>query len=316
MKFLITLLVCACFVSTAAAQSPFGDGFVSGDVSLYLENSQTLKEGSVGFGAKAGATGKKCMALRGGVSVTFKSVSVDPNTKYTLSLRSSFEGGESIEENPRMEMALLHERFEHSKRYDFLPKMKLVFLDVGGKKISVKNNGALPFRNWHDSNVTFYPPIDAVLMQLVISAGSSSKAFYLDDIRFGKTPDQGALNVNPVTRESGMYDYSAWEFFSPGAGMIPDANGNAGFNTGYGSTGTRFPMKEKTEYIILPVKAKVLGYARAWQVKLRDKDGKEIGLIGANEKRNTKFTTPAGCVSGTFFIRSSVVEEIRIVEAK
>ena len=316
MKNLIKLLMCSCLAVTAFAQSPYGDGFASGNAKKYLEETQAIKDGNVGFGAKNGSMGRKCMALKGGVSVTFKAVPVDPNTKYTLIFRGSFEGGESIEENPRLEMTLLHERFEHSKRYNFLPKMKLLFLDQDGKKVSVKNHRALPFREWHDYTATFYPPLGATAMQLVLSAGSNSKAFYIDNARFGKTPDQGALNVNPVTRESGMYDYSAWEFFSPGAGMIPDANGNAGFNTGYGSTGARFPMKEKTAYVILPVKAEVLGYARAWQVKLQDKDGKELGSISASNTRNTTFTTPAECVSGVFFMRSSIVEEIRILEAK
>lgn len=316
MNTLIKLLICACFAGTALAQSPYGDRFAAASPEKYLENAQNVKAGSVAFGAIAGSMGRKCMGLRDNVEVAFKAVPVDPNTKYTLSFRGSFSGGESIEENPRMEVTLLHEGFEHSKRYDFLPKMKLVFLGQDGKKISVKNHRSLPFRVWHDYSVTFYPPLEAVSMQLVISAGSSTTAFYLDDARFGKTPDQGALNVNPVTRESGLYDYSAWEFFSPGAGMILDVKGNAGFNTGYGSGGARFPMKEKTEYVIRPVKAEVLGYARAWQVKLRDKNGKEIGSISANERSDTKFTTPAGCVSGTFFMRSSVVEEIRILEAK
>jgi len=316
MKALIAMVIAACLSTSALAQSPYGDQFAAGNLQQYLEGAQSLKAGSVAFGPRKGATGKKCMGMRGGVAVTFKTVPVNANTKYTLSFRGTFTGGESIEENPRMQLALLHDRNPNSKRYDFLPKMKMIFLDPSGKTVSVMNHRALPFREWHDYNTTFYPPIGAASMQLVISSGTNTTGFYLDNMRFDKTPDQGALNVNPVVSESGMYDYSAWASFAAGAGMIPTADGSAAFNSAYGSTSVRFPMKGNTEYVIRPIKGKSLGYATTCEVRCLNKDNKRVGSMRASTSKDARFTTPVDCVSGVIHVRSFVLEEIRVLEAK
>ena len=257
-------------------------------------------------------TGKTSLTLTRDQSVEFRMVPVNDDTKYTLVFYGQLDGVECIEDNGRMAITLQNHSNPNDKTYDFLPKMKLEFYDADQNLIVAKNQCSLPFRARHKYSVTFYPPYGGKFMRLLIQGGSNTTAFKLDGMKFGKTPKQGAINVNPVTDESGLYDYSAWDRFASGASMIVKKNGKIGFNSAYGSTGIRFPLKPNTVYIA-DSRGEPLGYAPTVALRILDKDNKQIEetRIYAT-KESVKFTTPPNCTGAVIHARSVILDEVRI----
>ena len=255
---------------------------------------------------------KTSLTLTRDQSVEFKMVAVNDDTRYTLLFYGQLNGAECIEDNRRMALTLQHRSNPNDKTYDFLPKMKLAFYDANQKLIAMKNQCSLPFKDRHKYSVTFYPPYGGKFMKLLIQAGGNTTSFKLDGMKFGKARDQGAINVNPVTDDSGLYDYSAWDRFASGASMIVNKNGKVGFNSAYGSTGIRFPLKPNTVYIANS-SGESLGYAPTVLLRILDKNNDQIEetRIYAT-KESVKFTTPPNCTGAVIHVRSVILDQVRV----
>ncbi|GAH04538.1 unnamed protein product, partial [marine sediment metagenome] len=259
---------------------------------------------------------KTSLTLAKDQKVEFKQVPVDDQTKYTLLFYGRLDGVECIEDNPRMQLALQHRAWVHDKTYDFLPKMKLEFYDANQKLIATKSQVSLPFKARHKYSVTFYPPPGSKLMKFLIQAGSSTTGFKLDRMKFSKAKDQGAINVNPVTNDTGLYNYSAWDRFAQGASLILKEDGKVGFNSAYGSNSVRFPLKPNTLYIA-GSSGENLGYASTVLLRVLDKNNKMIQetRIYAGPD-GVKLTTPATCTGAIIHVRSVVLDEAWIRKVK
>ena len=255
---------------------------------------------------------KTPLRLTGNQSVEFKMAPVNDDTKYTLVFYGQLDGPECIEDNPRMAITLQNRPSPNDNTYDFLPKMKLEFYNAARKLISTQSQRSLPFKAKHKYSVTFYPPYGGKFMKLLIHAGGNTTTFRIDAMSFGKARDQHAINVNPNTNDSGLYDYSAWDRFASGAGMIVRKNGKVAFNSAYGSTGIRFPLKPNTVYIA-DSRGEPLGYAPTVALRILDKDNKQIEetRIYAT-KESVKFTTPPNCNGAVIHARSVILDEVRI----
>jgi hypothetical protein len=192
--------------------------------------------------------------------------------------------------------------------------MRLEFFDAENKKLGISNHVSLPFGKHHKYSITFYPLPGAKFVSLHVQAGSNTTSFKIDDMRFGETKDQGAININPVVNDSGLYDYSAWRRFALGASLIETKYGKVGFDAAYGSFGARFPLKPNTEYIGVGF-GPTFGYAATLKVQMFDSKNKIIGGVKIYSKKGVRFTTPKNCVSGGIHIRSIILEEARINEA-
>ena len=94
--------------------------------------------------------------------------------------------------------------------------------------------------------------------------------------------------------------------------MIVRKNGKVAFNSAYGSTGIRFPLKPDTAYIADSA-AEPLGYAPTVLLRILDKDNKQIEetRIYAT-KESVKFTTPPNCNGAVIHARSIILDEVRI----
>jgi hypothetical protein len=253
------------------------------------------------------------LVLKKNERIRFKKISVDDKTKYTLSFNGKLDGLECLEDNPRLELTLMPRSFIHDKIYDFLPKMRLEFFDAENKSLGISNQRSLPFGATHKYNITFYPLPGSKFVELMIQAGGNTETFKIGEMSFVKTPDQGAININPVVAESGFYDYSAWRGFATGSGLIRTKTGKAGFNPGYGSFGSKFPLKPNTQYVGSG-SGTVLGYAVTLKLQMFDENGKFIEDVKILSKKGVRFTTPKNCVSGGIHVRSFVLEEVRVNE--
>jgi len=256
---------------------------------------------------------KTVVEMKKDQKVDFQKIKIDDKTKYTIVFHGTLDGAECIEENPRMSLTLMPRAWVHDKVFDFLPKMRLEFFDTDGKSIGISNQISLPFRKHHKYSTTFYPLPNAASVALRVQAGGSTKSFKVDSMSFAETKDQGAININPVVNDSGLYDYSAWKAFSPGAGLIKTKNGKVGFNAAYGSFGAKFPLKANTVYVGHGF-GPVVGYAVTLKLQMFDSKNKMIEDVKIYSKKGVEFTTPKNCVSGGIHIRSILLDEVRINE--
>ena len=257
---------------------------------------------------------KTVLTLTKDQKVDFKKISVNDKTKYTIIFHGTLDGLETIEDNPRMSMTLRPRRWIHDKRYSFLPQMRLEFFDAENKKLGISNQVTLPFGKRHKYSTTFYPLPGAKSVVLHVEAGGNTKSFKIDAMSFAQTKDQGAININPVVNDSGLYDYSAWRGFSRGAALIKTKTGKVGFDAAYGSFGSKFPLKPNTAYVGSGF-GPTFGYAVTLKLQMFDSKNKIIQDVKIYSKKGVKFTTPKNCVSGAIHIRSIILDEVRINEA-
>lgn len=257
---------------------------------------------------------KTVLTLTKDQKVDFKGIPVDDKKKYTIVFHGSLDGVETIEDNPRLSMTLRPRAWIHDKVFNFLPKMRLEFFDAENKRVGISNQISLPFGKRHKYSVTFYPLPGAKSVALHVEAGSNTKSFKIDSMSFAETKDQGAININPVVNDSGLYDYSAWIRFSPGAALIENKDGTVGFDAAYGSFGSKFPLKPNTVYIGTGF-GPAFGYALTLKLQMFDSKNKFIEDVKIYSKKDVKFTTPKNCVSGAIHIRSIILDEVRINEA-
>lgn len=302
-KFMILILAFTATAPAILAASPFGDGFATGKLEDYLEKPDP-KQTKIVLNKIEGMKGKSALSITDNTNVSFKPVEFSPNTKYTLSFRGCFTGGESIEENPRLDIAVMPR-----SRLAFLACHEIEFLDAEKKKIQqpvIAFN--LPFRNWHDYVSIFYSPANAAFIRLTVRSAPGI-TFSMDCLKLEKTPDEGSINVNPDFK-CGLYNYSGWSGLAAGAKMILTKEGKPAFDTKYGSTSTGFPVTEPGTY---KTSAKFTGngYNANIAVRFFDKDGKMTGSFGVRVENY--FILPAGTVYGHFLAYSGVIEELRLI---
>ncbi|OGV48101.1 MAG: hypothetical protein A2X49_12885 [Lentisphaerae bacterium GWF2_52_8] len=282
------------------AAPPFGDGFATGKVEDYLEKADpkaVLKK-------LDGVKGKSALCITDNTMVQFKAVEAVPNIKYTLSFRGCFSGGESVEENPRLDIAVMPRR-----NFPFLPYHEIEFLDAEKKKIQQPGIAhGLPFRQWHEYSNSFYTPGNAAYIRLNVRSAPGI-TFSMDSLKLEKTPDEGAINVNPDFK-CGLYSYSGWSSLAVAAKMILSKDGKPAFDTKYGSTSMSFPVSEPGTYEASS-KFTGNGYNSNIAVRFYDKDGKMTGSFGVWAKNY--FILPKGTSYGNFLIYSGVLEELRLV---
>ncbi len=304
-KFMILILAFTATAPAIFAAPPFGDGFATGILEDYLEKPDP-KQTKVALNKIEGMKGESVLSITDNTKVLFNPVPVSPNTKYTLEFRGCFTGGESIEENPRLDIAVMPR-----SSLAFLPCHEIEFLDAEKKKIQqpvIAFN--LTFRNWHDYVSIFYSPANAAFVRLTVRSAPGI-TFSMDCLKLEKTPDEGAINVNPDFK-CGLYNYSGWSSLAVAAKMILTKDGKPAFDTKYGSTSTGFPVSEPGTY---QASAKFTGngYNANISVRFYDKDGKSTGSFRFLDK--TVFILPSGTVAGDFLAYSGVIEELRLIRA-
>jgi hypothetical protein len=298
--FAIALLLAA----TASAQ-PFGDGF-AGDQSQYLQEPKKPSSEQVALERPEGIAGKKALRLTKAAGVTFVDVPVDENTKYTLTFRGRFDGGEAVEENPH---------FDIFTRYGsippFVPQRELVFLDKDKKRVGGYSSGQ-PFRNWTEYRDIFYPPPKAAYFRLVIRSGRPEQVVFVDDVKFDKTPDEGAINPNPVIGRYGKYNYSGWIGFADAARIVEATDGRIGFDSKYGSRSMTFPLPGPGTYAF-SLKSEENGFNYAALMDVFDENNKKVGSVSAwGNGKPYKIVVPPEARRASFLIYSSFVEELRV----
>jgi hypothetical protein len=253
--------------------------------------------------------GENCLFVSGNTTVRFKVVKVNPKTKYTLKFRSFFQGGESIEENPRLDVLLLP-----GVMRCVVPERILSFSDADGKAIRQwpPMCNRMPFHRWQEYRDTFYPPERAAFMRLTVRSPLGT-TLILDDITFSKTPDEGSININPEFK-NGIYDYSGWSEIARGGKLFKLETGKTALDTRYGSRGAFFPIYLPGKYAF-SAKARGNGcYNFSIGLNLYNQNGQKTGFFKTTGlSKPTFFFLPPGTVKGRFLIYSSILEKIRIV---
>ena len=286
---------------------PFGDGFATGNLQDYLEGPIS-NQGKVSLQRLESRNGTLALSITDNTTVRFNPVAVSPNTKYTLRFKGSFVGGESIEENPRLDVALAPRG-----SLSHLPSHGIEFLDAESKPIQVRHPGGifsgLPYREWHEYSDTFYSPPRAAFLRLNVRSAHGI-TFSIADLEIQKTPDEGAINVNPSFKE-GFHNYSGWSALAAGAKMLLTQDGRSALDVQYGSTGSVFPISEPGTYQTF-LKVTPNGYAATIELSLFDNEGKLLGSsFRVGDK--TPFILPPGTAFGSFFARSVVLEELWLI---
>ena len=304
-----TLMTIATFLvviaSTALAQ-PYGNGFAGKDLSAYLDEPKKANPDTVALVSVKGMTGKQALKLANGAKVTFKRVPVDDKTKYTLAFRGRYDGGEAVEENPTLEH--LTARFVPN----IFPSREIRFFDAAGKNLPGGFRSGMVFRNWQEYRDIFYPPAGAVAMDVVIHSGRKEITFFVDAVTFEKTPDEGAINPNPVIAKYGKHNYSGWANLAAGAKIVEEADGRVAFDTKYGTRSLSFPLTEPGTYGVT-AKGEGNGYNAVIILDFLDAQGKKLGSMNANASgKEFKAVAPAGTVRGSFLVYSHFLEELRI----
>lgn len=286
---------------------PFGDGFSTKNLEDYLDLAAP-GETKLTFDSVEGMTGKAALNIAEKTEAKFKAVPVDPNTKYTLKYRGRFVGGESIEENPTLDISLFPRG-----GLSFLPSRSIDFLDAERKELAVLHqdqiDSGLPFRQWHDYVDVFYTPAQAAFMVLKVRS-APGVTFTLDSPTLEKTGDEKSLTINP-SFDLGPFNYSGWSGMAAGAGLFQTKEGRAALDAQYGSYTDSFPVSEPGTYQVF-LKATSNGYASIVSLSLFDKDGK-LTAKSFSVRNKALFLLPPGTVSGRFLVRSMVLEELRLV---
>ena len=300
----ITTLSIFLLLSQAFAQSPFNDGFAK-ELKSYVEKSSS----QVSLVPRNGMNGVKALNISNEGQVALKLTSVNDQTKYTLTFRSSFSGGESAEENPRLDDFTAYTYIPK-----VLPKRELVFYDKNKKKINVRNfSSAMPFRQWREYKDIFYPPANAVYLSISFSSGAQDISLFIDDIKLKETEDEGAINCNPVIGKHGIFNYSGWQWPARGGKIVVMDNGKAAFDVKYGTSSADFPLSEPGTYL-LTSKATANGYNPVIIMRFLDSSGKEISRLGTRKfGQPFYFTIPPETVRGKFLCYSNMLEEVRLV---
>jgi len=292
-----------------AAAATFGDGFASGDLAAYLENAAGAAKESIALERAAGMTGKRVLRLANKAQARFKMVPVDGNTKYTLSFRGRFEGGEPIEDNPRLDTFVTD-----GSKPPMLPHREMEFFDADRKRVRGRGAfaSAMPFREWQSYRDTFYPPARAAFMRLTVRSPRAGLTFYMDNVKLVKTPDEGAINCNPVIGRHGLYDYSGWRRPAAGGKLVELEDGRVAFDTKYGTSGMTFPLSRSGTYS-LAAKARGNGYNSGVIVHFLDGNGKKIGEVPLRGYKAPRyFILPPGVKRGAFLVYSNILEEVRL----
>lgn len=296
----LTLLLTA-----VASAEPFGDGF-AGELGQYLQDPKQPKPEQVALEKPAGIQGKKALRLTKGATVTFIDVPVDENTKYTLTFRGRFDGGEAVEENPH---------FDVFTRYGsipaFVPQREFQFLDKDKRRVGGYSSGQ-PFRSWTEYRDIFYPPPKAAFLRLVMRSGRPEQTVYVDDLKLEKTEDEGAINPNPVIGKYGKYNYSGWISLAEAAKIVEAEDGRIGFDSKYGSRSMTFPLPGPGTYTF-SIKSEPNGYNYSAGMHVFDENNKQIGGVSAwGNGRPYKIVVPPEARRASLMIYSSFVEEVRV----
>lgn len=301
------LMVIALAVATAApmipAAPPFGDGFATGKLEDYLEKADP-RQTKITLVKVEGMKGESALRVTDKTTVLFKPVEIAANTKYTLSFRGCFTGGESIEENPRLDIAVMPRG-----NLQILPYHEIEFLDAERKKLQQSGIASgMPFRQWQDYIDIFHTPPNAAFIRLAVRS-APGVTFSMDSVKLEKTPDEGAINVNPDFK-CGLHNYSGWSSLATAAKMILTKDGKPAFDTKYGSSSANFPASEPGAY---QASAKFTGngYNANIAARFYDGSGKMTGSFRFGEK--THFILPPGSVYGNFLVYSGVLEELRLI---
>lgn len=291
-------------VNQIFAQIPYGDGFAK-DIKQYIESSTK----QVLLVSKDGTNGVKALNISNKGKATLKLIPVSEATKYVLTMRASFSGGESIEENPRLDTFTA---FTYVP--SVLPRRELVFYDKNKKKINANwFTSAMPFRNWREYKDIFYPPANAAYMSLNFYSGLQEISLFIDDIKLRESEDEGSINCNPVIGKHGLYNYSGWKWPARGGKIVVMDNAKPAFDVKYGTSGADFPLSEPGTYR-LSSKATANGYNPTIIIHFLDKSGKSIERLGTRKFGEPfYFTIPPETVRGRFLCYSSMLEEVRLV---
>lgn len=291
------------FAPAISAAPPFGDGFATGKLEDYLEKPDP-KQTKITMEKVEGMKGKSVLGITDKTTVLFNPVEAAANTKYTLSFRGCFTGGESIEENPRLDIAVMPRR-----NLPILPYLEIEFLDAEKKKIGQPVGGhGMPFRQWQDYTDIFHTPATAAFIRLTVRSAPGI-TFFMDSVKLEKSPDEGAINVNPDFA-CGLHNYSGWSSLAVAAKMILTKEGKPAFDVKYGSSSANFPVSEPGTYQASS-KFTGNGYNANIAVRFFDKDGKMTGSFKVGDKNY--FILPPGSVYGNFLVYSGVLEELRLI---
>lgn len=300
-------VVVAFVTGVSAVAAPFGDGFAGRDLSAYLDNAKQLKPNQAAIETAKGLTGNAALRIGEGVRVVFRDVPIDADTKYTLTFRARFDGGESAEENPHLDQFAAY-----GAAPVVLPARELQFLDADKKVLPGSMHAGMPFRNWSEHRDVFYPPAKAAFVRLAIRSGKQGTTLFVDDMKLDKTPDEGAINVNPVIGRYGKYNYSGWSSVSAGGKIIEAEDGRVVFDTKYGSRSASFPFPGPGTYAIT-ARSEGNGYNTSIVLALLDENGKRLDGISAwGNGRPYKFVLPAAAKRGSFLVYSNLIEELRV----
>lgn len=306
----MSAILCAIGAAATFCANAFGAVFATGSLADYLENADSLKpEKAALVDNVQGANGKFCLRLGDNAEAKFKPFPISPGVKNTLSLRARFSGSEALEENPLFDELAKPQRW----RMGIVPAYVIEFLDKGGAPISGKNLfGAMPGREWREYRRVFYPPDNAARMRLAVNSGKPAITCWADDIKLEKTPEQGAININPVSADHDLYDYSGWDSLALGSKRIMAEDGKVVFDSAYGSGGAPFPLHEPGTYRLY-AKKRTTGYYSVVILRIYDQNKELTQMsIGRDNGADTYFILPPGTVRGGFLVYSSLLEEIRL----
>ena len=298
--------VVASLAASEPAAARFGDGFASADLAAYLDNP--AKNGTLALVRADGMRGKRALRLKDKAQATFKMVPVDEDTKYTLTLRARFDGGEALEDNPRFDTFVTD-----GSKPPMLPHREIEFYDASRKRVRGRGSfaSAMPLRAWQSYRDTFYPPMRAAFAKLIIRTPRAGLTCYVDDVKLEKTPDEGAINCNPVQGRYGLYDYSGWRRPASGGKIVRLDDGKIVFDTKYGTGGMTFPLSRGGTYA-LSAKRTGNGYNSVVIVHFLNGGLKKVGEVALRGSGPRYFLLPDGVKRGAFLVYSNLLEEVRL----
>ncbi len=311
MKSVLAVMLLVMTMGLASAGASWGDGFAQHDPAHYLQNAGRLKAGAVTLAPAENLRGRQAMTLKGVTSAVFHRIPVEGDTKYTLSFQGRTQGSETLEENPTLEILL-----RYNRRNNVLPRRQVRFFDADQKVIGMFHV-SLPFGQWHDYVDVFYTPTAAREVEISFIQEREPLSLQVDDLKLFKTPDEGAINCNPVLGKLGLYNYSGIESIAAGAKMVTREDGVVVFDARYGSQSFRFPILQPGRYE-LSAKAESNGYASVVQLHILDENNRTLTQVNYGLRQAGKpqpFIMPESARYGRILMRSVLVEEVRLVRS-
>lgn len=256
--------------SSANAQSLLDITFDNDDDATHLDQTAD----AVTWGT---ARDESCLIVDGKVmKQAFKPITLQPLTKYILTLSAAVDDTDTIETNDRIAEIM------YKNRGRSFAECEMDFFDRSGRKTTFLLYGTIPMetsginivsREFRDYVLVFYSPPNAETLQLSLSP--RNRKLFDKSIKLEPETAEGTVNCNPDFRY-GEFNAGGWNPDSEGRSFLSPGNRPV-MKCGYDARSSYFAVDDKSRYSFL---CQGSGYESAEgkvSVTFYDEVGKSLG---------------------------------------